>query len=67
MSGKVSLGKARYLFKCKSGKSFMAETEEFGKINVPDFAVHDDSEVWKADQEGELVVNESWAEKQGYV
>lgn len=67
MSDAVSLGKASYLRKCKSGKSFMAVTKEHGTINVPDWAVHDDSEVWKAGDEGNLVVKERFADEKGYV
>lgn len=38
-----------------------------GEEWVPRSVVHDDSEVWKAGQpEGELVVNEWWAEKRGW-
>lgn len=62
---KVSLGQSTYVFKCKSGKSFVADTEDHGRINVPDWAVHDDSEVYRKGDEGELIVLESWAEKQG--
>lgn len=66
MSGKVSLGKSKYLRKCKSGKSFMASTSDYGEINVPDWAVHDDSDVWRLGDEGDLIVDETWAESNGY-
>lgn len=33
---------------------------------VPKSVVHDDSEVWKTEDEGSLVVKSWWAEKNGY-
>lgn len=33
---------------------------------VPKSVVHDDSEVWKKDDEGKLVVKLWWAEKNGH-
>lgn len=63
---KVSMGHAVYLRRCQSGKSFMAKTDDHGEINIPDWAVHDDSEVWKPGDEGELIVLEKWAEDKGY-
>jgi Ser-tRNA(Ala) deacylase AlaX len=32
---------------------------------IPKSVLHDDSEVWKAGDEGVLVVNEWWAEREG--
>ena len=34
---------------------------------VPKSVLHDDSEVWKKDQEGNLVVFEWWAEKNNFI
>lgn len=34
---------------------------------VPKSQVHDDSEVWKARQEGKFIVSEWFAEKKGWV
>jgi hypothetical protein len=32
---------------------------------LPQSAIHEDSEVWKAGDEGELVISQWWAEKKG--
>lgn len=34
---------------------------------IPQSVVHDDSEVWSNGDEGELVVKEWWAEKNGFL
>ena len=36
------------------------------EVWIPKSQVHDDSEVWKADQEGELVVSSWFARKRGW-
>jgi hypothetical protein len=39
---------------------------EQGPIWIPKSQVHDDSEVWKPDQDGDLVVSDWYAEKKGW-
>lgn len=66
----VSLGKSKFVRECSSGKSFIAKTPDHGEINVPYWAVHDDSDIWKKEQKGKsgnLIVKEHWAEEKGYV
>jgi len=63
----VSLGNAEVLVKYPSGKAIKVKTEEHGELNIPVSAIHDDSEVWKEDQEGDLVVEDWFAEKEGLV
>lgn len=38
-----------------------------GQVWIPQSQVHEDSEVWKEGQSGKLVVNEWWAEKEGWM
>lgn len=42
---------------------YISELEE--QVWVPKSVIHDDSEVYKADTDGELVVLEWWAAKRG--
>lgn len=40
-------------------------TEEKEEIWIPQSVIHDDSEVWKEDDEGDVVVAEWWARSEG--
>lgn len=42
------------------------ETDEHGLIWIPKSVIHEDSEVYKKDTDGELLVHTWWAEKNGY-
>jgi len=59
----VSLGEAKILSKYPSGKAFRVSVEEHGILNIPVDAITEDSEVWKVGDEGELVVDEWYAEQ----
>lgn len=44
------------------------EAPEFDEdMWIPNSQVHEDSEVWKKGQEGDLVVTEWWADKKGWL
>jgi len=62
----VELGQARVLD--DRGKALLVRVAEVDDkpIWIPKSGIHDDSEVWKADQEGELVVKDWLAEKRGW-
>lgn len=51
-----------------TGKAILVEAPDFDEPEwIPQYAVHEDSEVYKLGTEGTLVVNESWAEKKGWL
>lgn len=51
-----------------SGKAILVDLDGVGKVWVPKWAIHDDSEIWEEDQEpGELVVKEKFAESEGWI
>jgi hypothetical protein len=37
------------------------------RVWVPNFAVHDDSPVWRKGDEGTLIVTDEYADKQGWI
>lgn len=47
-------------------KAIRVVSDDYGFIWIPKSQIHADSEVWKAWQTGELVVNAWFAEKNGY-
>ena len=52
----------------ESDKAVLVQIIEMEKeVWVPKSQIHDDSEVWKADQSGDLVVTNWYAEKQGWI
>jgi len=64
---RVSLGRAKRI-KTTDKKAMLVRLEGDPKTHwVPDFAVHDDSELHAGgdDREGELVVDQRWAEEKG--
>jgi hypothetical protein len=67
-SAGVSLGTARAIR--DTGKALLCDCEDLGReLWVPHSLIHDDSEVFDADEnaEGDLVVAAWWAEKEGLV
>ena len=51
-----------------SGKAICVESPNFDKPEwIPQSQVHEDSEVWKVGDVGDLVVTGWWARKQGWV
>lgn len=49
-------------------KALLVHLDGVGETWVPKWAIHDDSEVWKEDQEpGELVVLSKFASKEGWL
>jgi len=51
-----------------SGRAILFRVDGYGEIWVPKSQIHDESEIWKLDQEpGELVVTEWWAGTKGWV
>lgn len=59
----VDLGKVKVL--SESAKAIQVEREDGSTLWVPKSVLHDDSEVFEADQDGKLVVLEWFAEKEG--
>lgn len=51
-----------------SGKAILVEAEALDEPTwVPKSVIHDDSEIWEEGQEdGDLVVQDWWAEKEGW-
>jgi hypothetical protein len=47
-------------------KALLCVPAQGGQFWIPKSVVHDDSEVWKKDDEGKLVVKYWWAEKNGH-
>jgi len=62
---KLSLGKGKRIR--ATDKAMLVELEDHGELWIPYSVVHDDSEVWDDSPEGEVVVEEWWADKQGLV
>lgn len=49
-------------------KAIKVEAPDFDEPQwIPQWAIEDDSEVYKKGTEGVLVITESWAEKQGWL
>ena len=64
-----SLGKGKVLRQTEKAILFEPEDTDVDQFWVPKSVVHDDSEVWEdADdkREGELIVKQWWAEKNGH-
>jgi len=59
--GATSLGNGRALRE----KAVLVELESGGEHWIPKSVLHDDSEVWKNGQSGDVVVKTWWAEKEG--
>lgn len=52
----------------ESDKALLVQIIEMEKeVWVPKSQIHDDSEVWKSDQSGNLVVTNWYADKQGWI
>ena len=62
----LKLGHARVLK--DSGKAILVQADEMDSepIWIPHSGIDDDSEIWKEDQEGELIVKDWLAEKRGW-
>jgi hypothetical protein len=62
-----SLGDGTALRMAASGKALLVELETGDEVWIPISCLHDDSEVYDADDcgEGEVIVKEWWAEKNG--
>jgi hypothetical protein len=70
MGKPCSLGDAKVLRESPSGKALLVECEDLGETKwVPKSCVHDDSPVFDANEnsDGELIVEEWWATKEGLV
>jgi hypothetical protein len=51
-----------------TGKALLIRAPSLdGEIWIPQSQIHDDSEIWKANQKGDLVVKEWFAEKKGWI
>lgn len=63
----ASLGDAHA--KRDTGRELLVESEELGDLWVPHSCIHDDSEVFDTEDnaDGELVVHEWWARKNGLI
>lgn len=47
-------------------KAIKVESDDLGEVWVPRSVIHDDSEIYEGDHEGELVVEGWFAEKEGW-
>ena len=61
----VSLGNAAAFH--QTDKAICVLSDEYGEQWIPKSQIHDDSEIWKEGQEGELVVTEWYAKQKGWV
>ena len=61
----ISLGEGRT--KHVTPKAILVDTKEHGDVWIPKSCLHDDSEVFKAGDEGNVVVLEWWAEANDYI
>lgn len=55
------------LRKSSSGKAILVDIPEVGEVWVPLSLVHDDSEVYDEGHEGTLIVQEWFAEQEGWM
>jgi hypothetical protein len=62
----VSLGRARCHYMTSRAIKVLLE-DEGRAFWVPQSVVHDDSEVWKTGDSGDLCVYQWWAEKNGFI
>jgi len=59
---------AEIIEKSPSGKAILVQAPEFDTLQwIPLSAVHDDSEVYRAGDEGDLLLKEWFAEKKGWI
>lgn len=66
--GGVSLGDALCLNTSKKGALFKIYSFKSDlAVWIPQSCIHDDSEVWKKGQRGDLVIMEWFAEKKGWI
>jgi hypothetical protein len=63
----LSLGQAKCTKEFPSGLAISVTTEEHGVLSIPNSGVHDDSDVWKLRQEGDLIIKDWFAEKKGFL
>ncbi len=63
----VELGQAEALRETTDALLVRLEDEDGREVWFPKTQIDDESEVWKAGQEGELVVSDWIAEKKGFV
>lgn len=65
MNEPISVGYAEVIREAPSGKALLVllDGEE---IWIPKWAIHDDSEVWKDGQDGELIVKYRFADVMGW-
>jgi len=61
MSNGVSLGSGFALKETQ--KAILIQFDDESELWIPLSVIHDDSEVWEQDQEGNVVVKQWWAEK----
>jgi len=64
-SDATSLGDGKALR--ETDAAVLVELETGEEKWIPKSCLHDDSEVWKANQAGDVVVKTWWAEKEGLV
>jgi len=50
----------------QTDKAVLIDIEDHGETWIPQSQIHDDSEVWKSGQDGEVVVTLWFAEKRGW-
>ena len=52
----------------ETSKAILVESDEFDEPEwVPQSQIHEDSEIWKEGDEGDLVVTEWFAEQKGWI
>lgn len=64
LSEGVSLGHG--IAMAQTDKAVLIDIEDHGETWIPQSQIHDDSEVWKSGQDGEVVVTLWFAEKRGW-
>jgi hypothetical protein len=66
MTDGISLGKAKCIAKSRTGLALRVILDSDGKAYwIPISVIHDDSEAFDVGHEGDLIVNEWYAEKEG--
>jgi len=51
-----------------TGKAILVEAPDFDEPEwIPQSMVHSDSEIWKEDEEGTLIIKGHWAEAKGWI
>lgn len=66
MSEPLSLGAARVVTATDKALLVALADHRNRQVWVPKSQIHDDSEVYAAEQTGELIVTDWWAEKEGF-